>query len=626
MAIHGKDKSLFGHFFWSKFTFLLSIVSLTYYSQNKEFTDLEIFLFLIPFTYIYIYFVRLFYSKFKSLVVIRSKIIIYISFTLVLYFIQLSADKSTSWMGLLITNITQPMFGAMVSLPFLWIYLSKKNILAKMRHFWFPALFLKIIEILFSLPVFICLYLLFWYVYLKFPFDFAYTENIGIIFYFYYLPIALFFITLSFFRKISRFYSVSMGIVLLIAAPVAFYLSSPAINAYSSYATQFLYFYSLAAPLGLASLIILILSVPAYLRLVSQKPQYFMFSFFLAISFIYVLTVEYRQYGQLNGYKKFFCSYQKTKEINSPKVVRVIGSNSEGSGFFVSDTMVVTNRHVVEGEDYPKIVLPSGKFLTPTKVEMSVIYDLAFLTVTEKEPSYIVDIESHAQLSPGEEALSFGYALGSDIKGSPTILPLRFENAREISKEVGDFLQFSSSLVEGMSGGPVLDKCGDFVGVNTMGTSGTSLILSRDTLRNAISAPLNEEPKKIKLEPGTTPAASVYAYYYLLKARDTKGCYGLLSSNYKTKSTYDEWTSRFPNVISVEVFNVQEIKPNLVYVTFGMAEWINGEQSRKTYEGTWETIKEGDVYHLNKSYILEFDSYLDLKGPDFFLNPDSKKI
>jgi len=504
------------------------------------------------------------------------------------------------------------MFGAVASLPILWIF----------KVF---ALILKILTILFSLPIFICLYILFWYFYTKNPFDFAYTENIFTIFLFYYLPLALFLFVYRFLRNKSRFYSVPISLLLLVAVPFAFYFSSPAINANASYAVQFRYFYSLAAPLGLASLIIVVLSIPSFFRLIAKKPQYFMFSFFLILSFIYVFTVEYRQYGQLNGYKKFFCSYQKTKDVNSPKVVRIIGSNSEGSGFFISENKVVTNRHVVEGEDYPKIVLPTGKFLTPIKVEMSAIYDIAFLTVTEKEPTYIVDIENEARLTPGEEALSFGYALGSDIKGSPTILPLRFENDREITKEIGNFLQFSSSLVEGMSGGPVFDKCGGFVGINTMGTSGTSLILSKDTLGGAISIPLNEEPKKIKLEPGATPEASVYAYYYLLKARDTKGCYGLLSSNYKTKSTYEEWTARFPNVISVEVFYVEEIKPNLVYVTFGMSEWVNGEQSRKTYEGTWETIKEGEVYHLNKSYILEFDSYLDLKGPDFFLNPEVKK-
>ena len=493
-----------------------------------------------------------------------------------------------------------------------------------MKQLWFTALILRIIKILFSLPIYICLYILFWYIYTKYPFDFEYTESIFIIFFYFYLPSALFFIIYRFLRKISRFYSIPLSIVFIIATPLAFYFVSPDINANSSYATQFRFLYSLVAPLGIASMITFIISVPAFFRLIVKKPQYFMFSFFLVLSFIYIFTVEYRQYGQLNGYKKFFCSYQKTKDINSPKVVRIIGSNSEGSGFFISENKVVTNRHVVEGEDYPKVVLPSGKFLTPTKVEMSVLYDIAFLTVSEKEPTYVIEIENEDQLSQGEEALSFGYALGSEIKGSPTILPLRFENTHEISQEFGDYLQFSSPLVEGMSGGPVFDKCGGFIGINTMTTSGTSLIISRKTLNTAVKSPLNEESEKIELKPGATPEASVYAYYYLLKARDTKGCYDLLSTSYKTRSTYEEWTARFPNVISVEVFNVQEIKPNLVYVMFGMAEWVNGEQVRKLYEGTWETVKEGDAYHLTRSYITELESFYDMMGPEYFLDPKKK--
>jgi len=337
------------------------------------------------------------------------------------------------------------------------------------------------------------------------------------------------------------------------------------------------------------------------------------------------VTIEYRFYKQFNGYDKFFCSYQETKNINASKVVRIIGSYSEGSGFFISENMVVTNRHVVEGEDYPKIVLPSGQFVTPIKVELSKDYDIAFLYVDQHFEYYVIDPTKTAILVEGEEALSFGYALGSEIKGSPSILPLRFENNRSMPQDKTQYLQFSSALVEGMSGGPVLDKCGDFVGINVMSTSGTSLIINSDTLVSSYGSS-KEEPKKIKLEPGATPEASVYAYYYLLKARDTKGCYGLLSASYKTRSTYEEWTARFPNVISVEVLYVKEIKPNLVYVMFGMAEWVNGEQVRKLYEGTWETVKEGDAYHLTRSYIVELESYYDSQGPNSFLNPGSNQL
>lgn len=485
-----------------------------------------------------------------------------------------------------------------------------------------------IFKTIFSLKLFAVSYLLFWFYYFRQPFNFEETKNILIITAYFYLPVALFFNVISFFLRISRFHSVTLSFLGLLIVPVAFFFTSPALNAFIPAVKLFGYYYGLALPIGIASLLIIIGSIPAYFRLIFRKPQYFMFSVFALLFLIYVAVIEYRFSTQFNGYSKFFCSYQETKNKISPNVVRIIGSYSEGSGFFVKPNVVVTNRHVVDGEDYPKIVLPTGKFLTPIKVELSHKFDLAFLTVDGSKQDYKIDIfTDDAILSPGEEVLSFGYALGSEIKGDPTIIPIHFENIRSLPQDETNYLQFSSPLVEGMSGGPVIDKCGSVIGINAMSTSGTSLIIARNTLEDATTYPsvFNESPEKIELKPGATPKDSVYAYYYLLKARDTKGCYDLLSSNYKTKSTYEEWTARFPNVISVEVFNVEEIKPNLVYVTFGMSEWVNEEQSRKTYEGTWETIKEGDVYHLNKSYIIEFDSYLDLKGPDFFLNPDPKK-
>lgn len=494
-----------------------------------------------------------------------------------------------------------------------------------MEEHWFSAIILRIIKILFSWQAVTILFTIFWYSYFKKPYDLQETNNLLVITSFFYFPLAIFSIIIRFFHRISHFYSVSLSILGILAFPLVFYFTSPAMNANATFANQYCFFFSLAAPLGIASIITFILSVPAFFHLIFKKPQYFMFSFFLCLSFIYVFTVEYRQYGQLNGYQKFFCSYQKTKDTVSPKVVRIIGSYSEGSGFFISENTVVTNRHVVEGEDYPKVVLPTGKFLTPTKVELSTEYDIAFITVDDPKPDDVIDLSKNTQLSSGEEALSFGYALGSEIKGDPTILPLRFENIRSMPKDFTEYLQFSSALVEGMSGGPVFDKCGDFVGINTMSTSGTSLVIGRNTLFDAMGLSGKEEPEKIKLEPGATPEASVYAYYYLLKARDTKGCYGLLSSRYKINSSYEEWTARFPNVISVEVFDVEEIKPNLVYVTFDMSEWVDGEQNYSFYEGTWETVKEGDAYHLNRSHIVELESIYDLQGPDSFLNPEVKK-
>ncbi len=466
-------------------------------------------------------------------------------------------------------------------------------------------------------------YVAFWYAFFKFQFNIHLPDNPLVIIILFYLPISVYVLSLVSLHRISRFYSVPLSILGVIATPITIFYFSPDINADATFDELYRYFISLAFPIGAASVSTIILAIPGYFRLLLRKPQYFMFSVFTLLLFGYIFMVEYRLFVHMESYEKFFCSYQETKKINSPKVVRIMGSRSEGSGFFITDTMVVTNRHVVKGEDYPKVVLPSGEFLTPTKVEMSVDYDVAFLTVGTPKPDYAINLRE-AKLLSGEEALSFGYALGSDIKGAPTILPIRYEDLREMPNDPAKYLQFSSSIVSGMSGGPVFDKCGDFVGINVMSTSGTSLIISKSTM--AVAEQSNrEEPKKIKLEAGATPEDTVYAYYYLLKARETRKCYDLLSTSYKTRSTYEEWTARFPQVINVVVFTVKELKPNLVYVMFGMEEWVNGERISQLYEGTWETIREGEFYFLNRSYILELDSFYDSQGPEFFLNPEAKK-
>lgn len=503
------------------------------------------------------------------------------------------------------------------------LILSMKSLIIKatLKSFWIKVG--RLLKIIFSWRVCFILYILFWVNYNQHPFNFEAPNNILIVAAFYYLLFAIFINTFRLIRKISRFYSIPLSIIGIFAVLGVLYFTSPDLNAHVSVENYFRYFYSLALPIGTALIFNILGSIPALFRLFGRKPQYFMFSFFLFIFLVYISLTEYRFYRQLDGYNKFFCSYQKTKDTISPKVVRIIGTYSEGSGFFINGNTVVTNRHVIEGEDYPKVVLPSGEFLTPIKVELSTSLDIAFITTDRSEPAYVVNV-GETKLAPGEEALSFGYALGSEIKGSPTILPIRFESNRSMPLDITEYLQFSSTLVEGMSGGPVFDKCGGFVGVNTMSTSGTSLIVSGDTLDMATYLS-KEEPKKIKLEPGVTPEDSVFAYYYLLKARDTKGSYGLLSSYYKTKSSYEEWTARFPNVISVEIYNVEEIKPNLVYVLFRMSEWVEGEQRTYVYEGTWETVKEGVAYHLNKSHIVELQDPDDLNGPDYFLNPGVKK-
>jgi len=350
-----------------------------------------------------------------------------------------------------------------------------------------------------------------------------------------------------------------------------------------------------------------------------------MFSIFSLLLLVFFGAIEYRFYVQTDGYYKYTCNIEDARQNTSKKVLRIIGSYGEGTGFFIMDSLVITNRHVVEGEQYPKIILPNGNFITPVEIKLSKIYDLAFLIV--KPINYynsLIIPNTQTDIKMGEEVLSFGYPLGSDIKGPASIIPQKYEQERTLPRDSTRYLQFASPLVAGMSGGPVVDKCGSLIGINTSTTTGTSLAIDRSNIDDAWTSGF-DSPYPVKLNPGSSPQESVFAYYYLLKARDTASCYDLLSDNYKKKSTYQEWTARFPEVIDVVVIAAKEIRKDLVYVLFGMAEWVDGEQVRRIYEGTWETVKQGDEYLLNRSNITQIDSFYDSKGADYYLKEWNKK-
>ncbi len=336
----------------------------------------------------------------------------------------------------------------------------------------------------------------------------------------------------------------------------------------------------------------------------------FLKSVFFLLIFIYLLasffvTLDYlrTQYG---FYGKFLCSFgAKVKLQNS--VMRIVGGYSEGTGFFIADNQVLTNFHVIADEPSPKIIFPDGKFITPTKILGDQSADLAVLYTDKNYPDKVLPLPNKVILSSDEPLESAGYPLGTQLSGKATVVHGNFVDYRKSSKSPVYYIQTNISLVPGMSGGPLTDQCGNVVGINTLSLAGLSLFIGADQVKLDTPNFSDAHIKKIDVDPSKSPEEAVRAYYTYLKARRMDQGFNLLSRGYKQKSTLEEWTNRFKDILDVDVIKTELVSgtDDAVSVKFTTKNWVDGEAIVHYYEGTWKMVKEDGVYKILSGKINE---------------------
>jgi S1-C subfamily serine protease len=137
----------------------------------------------------------------------------------------------------------------------------------------------------------------------------------------------------------------------------------------------------------------------------------------------------------------------------------------EGSGFFVADDLVVTNAHVVAGEDDSDVLLSDSTRIDGTVVAFDPGRDLAVLRTSGADrPGLLLD-EAQVGTSGGV----FGHPGGGSLEISP------FEVGEQItavgtdiydsSRSEREVLVLAADLAPGDSGGALVDSQGQVVGV-----------------------------------------------------------------------------------------------------------------------------------------------------------------
>ena len=153
----------------------------------------------------------------------------------------------------------------------------------------------------------------------------------------------------------------------------------------------------------------------------------------------------------------------------SPGVVQIVTPSGTGSGFIIDEGgLVITNAHVVRGFATVEVRLGDGPSYRGEVLGADDDTDLALLDLRASREFESVALGNSDEIAVGEEVIVVGYPLGENdmLLGSPSVTG-GIVSAKRVSKSGVKLLQTDAAVNPGNSGGPLFDRDGRVVGVNT---------------------------------------------------------------------------------------------------------------------------------------------------------------
>jgi len=142
-----------------------------------------------------------------------------------------------------------------------------------------------------------------------------------------------------------------------------------------------------------------------------------------------------------------------------------------GSGFLIDPSgLILTNSHVVFGQQIIMVTLDNGVSLPAQIVGADPLLDIALIRVAPHDSGKLpaVTFGDSVHLLVGEEVFAIGNPFGLDqtltrgvVSAVNRILPGGSWSVRE------PLIQTDAAINPGSSGGPLVNRCGDVVGINS---------------------------------------------------------------------------------------------------------------------------------------------------------------
>ena len=163
----------------------------------------------------------------------------------------------------------------------------------------------------------------------------------------------------------------------------------------------------------------------------------------------------------------------------NPATVLVVAEQGEsasvGTGVIMTaDGYVITNAHVISGGETCWVVLASGVQYEAQLVGYDSDEDLAVLKLENAQDLPVAEFGNSDLAVVGDRVYAIGNPLGIELRGTLTEGILSAINRDvELEGRILNVLQTTAALNNGNSGGPLINRYGQVIGINTLKMSGT---------------------------------------------------------------------------------------------------------------------------------------------------------
>jgi putative serine protease PepD len=196
-----------------------------------------------------------------------------------------------------------------------------------------------------------------------------------------------------------------------------------------------------------------------------------------------VVTTSSTSQAQSNGSSSSANTIETQQEAAiakiEPAVVELAVTTSRGqqigSGVIIdSNGDIVTNNHVVSGEQTIRVVLSNGKTVQGQLVGTDAAHDLAVVHITPFAHMVVAQIGDSSKLTVGQEVLAIGNPLGiteTATKGIVSALNRSVSESNGVT--ISNAIQTDAPINPGNSGGALINLQGQLVGIPTLGAVNT---------------------------------------------------------------------------------------------------------------------------------------------------------